>query len=149
MLCRVSQNEQYEQVFLKSGTIFYWGEDMWDNSLWEQENQDLLKEWYQEKVSGKEPDLRVRKIHCEGCGAVFYTQVHSKRYCNGWCAKLGYWKHQRQKRLADRTDRVCAVCGKKFIPARSDALYCSNACRQSAYRQRVTDKSCVQSEQMI
>src|SRR5262245_27537436 len=30
----------------------------------------------------------------------------------------------------------CSVCGKTFTPARSDALTCSNACRQRAYRLR-------------
>lgn len=89
---------------------------MWNNSQWEQENQELLKEWYLDKVTGKAPDSAVRKIHCEGCGGIFYTRIHSKRYCNCWCAKLGNWKHQRQRRLAARADRVCAVCGKKFIP---------------------------------
>ena len=122
---------------------------MWNNSQWEQENQELLKEWYLDKVTGKAPDSAVRKIHCEGCGSIFYTRIHSKRYCNCWCAKLGYWKYQRQRRLAARADRVCIVCGKKFTPTRSDALYCSNACRQSAYRQRVTIKPSVQNERLI
>jgi hypothetical protein len=31
-------------------------------------------------------------------------------------------------------------CGKTFTPKRSDAVYCSNACRQRAYRQSVTDE---------
>lgn len=30
----------------------------------------------------------------------------------------------------------CATCTRQFTPARSDARYCSNACRQKAYRQR-------------
>ena len=32
----------------------------------------------------------------------------------------------------------CKVCGKVFTPTRSDGVYCSNACRQKAYRQGVT-----------
>jgi len=35
--------------------------------------------------------------------------------------------------------RDCAVCGKTFAPTRADAQYCSGACRQTAYRKRVTD----------
>jgi len=31
---------------------------------------------------------------------------------------------------------ACAVCGRRFAGSRSDARYCSNACRQRAYRQR-------------
>ncbi len=34
--------------------------------------------------------------------------------------------------------RTCAHCGETFLPARRDARYCSNGCRQSAYRKRVT-----------
>jgi len=30
----------------------------------------------------------------------------------------------------------CIVCGKKFTPTRSDAVTCSSACRQRAYRLR-------------
>jgi hypothetical protein len=30
----------------------------------------------------------------------------------------------------------CVTCGKRFAPARTDAVYCSNGCRQRAYRER-------------
>ena len=53
---------------------------MWNNSQWEQENQELLKEWYLDKVTGKAPDSAVRKIHREGCGGIFYTRIHSKAH---------------------------------------------------------------------
>lgn len=33
---------------------------MWNNSQWEQENQELLKEWYLDKVTGKDPNSAVR-----------------------------------------------------------------------------------------
>jgi len=36
--------------------------------------------------------------------------------------------------------RDCEDCGKSFEPTRADAQYCSDACRQTAYRRRVTDK---------
>jgi DNA-binding phage protein len=32
----------------------------------------------------------------------------------------------------------CAACGKPLTPQRADARYCSNACRQKHYRQRLT-----------
>jgi hypothetical protein len=32
--------------------------------------------------------------------------------------------------------RACEVCGRRFTGVRGDARYCSNACRQTAYRQR-------------
>lgn len=31
---------------------------------------------------------------------------------------------------------LCKSCGGRFKPARADALYCSNACRQRAHRDR-------------
>ena len=34
----------------------------------------------------------------------------------------------------------CAYCRGTFVPSRVDARHCSRACRQAAYRQRVTDK---------
>lgn len=33
----------------------------------------------------------------------------------------------------------CKKCGVEFTPARSDAVYCSQACRQSAYRERSSE----------
>ena len=32
--------------------------------------------------------------------------------------------------------QVCAQCGSEYSPARLDAVYCSPACRQRAYRSR-------------
>lgn len=113
---------------------------MW-NSDWEYENQETLEQWYEEKISGAEPDLAVRKIICKGCGRVFYTQIAIKKYCNyGLCGNRGYQKDLKQRRLERRQNRVCKSCGKTFTPKRSDALYCCNACRQRAYCRSVTDK---------
>lgn len=83
--------------------------------------------------------IPIRRIICEGCGNIFYTMVPIKKYCNERCCYLGFWKHKREKRLAMRKDTVYKTCGNTFTPKRSDAVYCSNACRQKAYRQSVTD----------
>ncbi len=57
------------------------------------------------------------------------------------------------KRLVDLLDRRdalrirlgthvrCAHCCGTFVPARADCQYCCGACRQAAYRQRVTDNT--------
>ncbi len=111
------------------------------NCDWEYENQDILKSWYEEKVSGVKPYLAVREIICKGCGRVFYTQIKTKKYCYyGLCGNRGYQKELKQRRLEKRRDIVCKCCGKTFTPRRSDAVYCCSACRQRAYRQSVTDK---------
>jgi hypothetical protein len=39
------------------------------------------------------------------------------------------------------TTRPCVGCGETFEPTRADAQYCSSACRQQAYRHRVTDNT--------
>lgn len=117
---------------------------MW-TSEWEYNNQDTLKAWYQEKISGEKPDLAVRKIICKGCGREFYSQIETKKYClYSLCGNRGYQKELKQRRQEARKDMVCPVCEKTFTPKRSDAKFCSNACRQKAYRNRVTDNASCQ-----
>jgi hypothetical protein len=41
---------------------------------------------------------------------------------------------RRQRRASRR--QLCACCGRLFIPGRSDAAFCCQACRQLAYRRR-------------
>ena len=114
------------------------------NSEWGYQNQETLKAWYQEKISGKNPNLAVRRIICKGCGREFYTQIKSKKYCDYYlCGNRGCRKELSQLAREARKDRVCKVCGKVFTPTRSDGVYCSNACRQKAYRKSVTDNQVV------
>ena len=115
---------------------------MTNSSLWEQENQEKLRDDYFYRCAhGIQNNYvyPIRRIICEGCGNIFYTMVPVKKYCNERCCYLGFWKHKREKRLAMRKDTVCKTCGNTFTPKRSNAVYCSNACRQKAYRQSVTD----------
>jgi hypothetical protein len=58
--------------------------------------------------------------------------------CSSGCTyALRYAGRAHEARLARTPHQaVCAICGKKFTPKRQDARFCSNACRQSAYRQR-------------
>ncbi len=56
----------------------------------------------------------------------------------------GYTSAHRQlesalRKVAGRVTRVgkqCAGCQTSFLPRRKDALYCSDACKQRAYRAR-------------
>ena len=41
------------------------GKSMW-NCDWEYENQETLRQWYEEKISGKNSDSAVRRIICKG-----------------------------------------------------------------------------------
>ena len=36
---------------------------------------------------------------------------------------------------------ACATCGEQFAPKRSDAVYCSAACKQKAYERRQKTKA--------
>jgi hypothetical protein len=38
--------------------------------------------------------------------------------------------------VGDVSTRNCEECGVSYVPTRNDSRYCSNACRQRAYRRR-------------
>jgi hypothetical protein len=57
----------------------------------------------------------------------------------GYCIRCAHKQElarQRELRRQARANRPCQGCGQRFTGARSDARYCSGACRQKAYRQR-------------
>lgn len=55
----------------------------------------------------------------------------------GYCIRCAHKQElARQLRRQARANRPCQGCGQRFTGARSDARYCSGACRQKAYRQR-------------
>ena len=77
---------------------------------------------------------------CEGCGRVV---VHDTRrsapehaICGEACRRSVRASLARERRQRRRRPRVC-LCGIKFKPQRSDAVFCSSTCRQRAYRQRL------------
>jgi hypothetical protein len=51
--------------------------------------------------------------------------------CSDHCAKQA-----RNARRRKSKPTTCAGCGETFVPKRSDAKFCSAACKQRAYRQR-------------
>jgi hypothetical protein len=86
---------------------------------------------------------------CEACGRIVHNEPTMRdrvvTFCCSQCAKSAYVTRTRKLR-ADARPRSetssCILCHKPFEPKRSDAQFCSNACRQKAYRQgkpRVTD----------
>ena len=62
-----------------------------------------------------------------------------------WVNKLCSLACQRERRNARRRvvhqPRLCDGCGESFTPTRSDARFCSNACRQRAYRERHRERA--------
>jgi hypothetical protein len=84
-------------------------------------------------------------FQCVTCDRPVYLRVlpgnrHFIPYviaCSEDC-RQAFYRARRLKRKGPR-ERVCAVCGETFTPPWRDAKTCSPACRQKAYRQRVTD----------
>jgi hypothetical protein len=66
---------------------------------------------------------------CKGCGLpMLAPEWRIKQTCSTRCA-------QRELRLRLRhKKRMCATCGLKFETTRTDAKFCSGACRKMAYR---------------
>ena len=86
---------------------------MWNNSLWEQENQEKLKADYFERLRAGTSDTYVypiRRIICGGCGKVFYTTVHSKKFSKSiFLSKPQAWYIIRRKAVyhQKRQSRFC------------------------------------------
>lgn len=72
---------------------------------------------------------------CVVCGRLVTGR---KKYCSQRCVNDAYMERRRQRHAASLR-KTCAVCGKPFTAKRTDAMYCSPACKQAAYRGRVTD----------
>ena len=70
--------------------------------------------------------------NCDGCGKPMRTPLDGRfRWCV--CSSRCY---QRAHRKMRRWFMTCEACKKPFKPARTDARYCSSACRQRTYRQK-------------
>ena len=54
-------------------------------------------------------------------------------HCSNACAQIARRRQQREP----PPSVTCSVCSKQFQPTRSDAQFCSSACRQWAYRRRL------------
>jgi hypothetical protein len=61
-------------------------------------------------------------------------------WCCEDCAVAASLARRRRLRAEARAGQKCEGCGEMIDAGRNDARYCSNACRQRAYRQRA-DKS--------
>jgi hypothetical protein len=79
---------------------------------------------------------------CYTCGRmVCYAMKEIKattRYnvCSWKCRYDAVNKTFRETHRTIKVELTCTVCNKSFIPPRNDAVTCSSACRQKAYRLR-------------
>jgi hypothetical protein len=77
---------------------------------------------------------------CEGCGrsVTVHRGLWADRHfhCSTKCQFASQARRRKETRARSRGGMTCEVCAEPFEPARSDARYCSSACRQDAYRKR-------------
>ena len=80
---------------------------------WERENQDTLMEYF---IDG---DPSVRRIQCEYCRKVIYTQTRNRKYCSfQTCGHKMLNLRKSLKKRAERGTYTCACCGEQFLPIR-------------------------------
>jgi len=92
---------------------------------------------------------------CAGCGRPVWSEVRliwvdrldgyeaAPVTCCEQCAHKVRLAAAHTKRRDTRGTHECQGCGETFEPTRMDAKFCSGACKQKAYRDRVTDEGTV------
>ena len=103
-------------------------ESSWEEA--ESNRQDILKHNYETGTG-----YRVWKRKCKTCGKEFYTLCYFRKYCHlSDCRSIAKEKRNEQRKLEHFSEHTCSVCSGSFVSKRNDAKFCSNACRQKAYR---------------
>jgi hypothetical protein len=76
--------------------------------------------------------------YCDPCKAQWdkKQQEDNERFEKERQQRNALQRENYQINKAVRQPVACAMCGEKFKPKRSDAKYCSAACRQRAYVKR-------------
>lgn len=74
---------------------------------------------------------------CPQCGKEFYTMNRFRKYCHlSDCRSRAKQERNEKKKREHYSEHICSVCSAYFISKRTDARFCSNACRQKAYREK-------------
>jgi hypothetical protein len=85
----------------------------------------------------------VPSAKCRKCGVGLMTVSGLRKWCGVCKAKL--IKQRNDQARAERKKRrlrlnpasaICQCCGKTFAAFRSNQLFCSSACKQTAHRRR-------------
>jgi hypothetical protein len=88
---------------------------------------------------------RYQPRQCVRCGGSFLVRGAGSLCAVYYCSRDCQQADRRDRRAAAREQErrrhprkpiKCAQCGDRVPPARSTRRYCSDACRQAAYRQR-------------
>jgi hypothetical protein len=114
------------------------------------EFEALLVKWKAEAKANRKPTRafgqhpgpylsNYRETNCSRCGRQFFALGDGVSYCSSRCQQDDRNERRREQRAQQRALHKrelgkCAVCGKLVDQVRSTLRYCSNACRQKAYR---------------
>jgi hypothetical protein len=118
------------------GPVGYAGYSVWNHVLAPLCAKCRHEEWMYKRIAF--PDA---PSPCAACGRPVYVHTSGRRrkwvLCSDACRRAKY----RALYFASKGSRkaTCPVCGEPFTQRRSDAVTCGPACRQKAYRRRVTD----------
>lgn len=84
------------------------------------DNADTRRQW-----------LTHHKV-CEICGTPFTSHRSHAKYCSAKCRK----RASRDGAVSWQKQFFCEECGKQIFPTQPNQIikYCSNACKQRAYR---------------
>jgi hypothetical protein len=105
-------------------------------------NVGMAKNFYllnQGERFGKFESGQLEGLKLDGCELDLpgYIEERPKHKIDDSC---DYYEPSQLERRADRRGmRICQECRESFEPKRADAAFCGPACKQRAYRQRVTD----------
>jgi endogenous inhibitor of DNA gyrase (YacG/DUF329 family) len=92
------------------------------------------------------PSYKITKKTCSRCGRTFFEAADGISYCSTRCQQVDRNETRRETRALKRAERErvrkpqrCKVCGTLLLDqVRTTLRYCSNACRQRAYRRAGT-----------
>jgi predicted nucleic acid-binding Zn ribbon protein len=75
---------------------------------------------------------------CPGCGAWLSDDRHgNQRWCSTACRKIYAGRRDRDRRAAEKGQRLCVECGDAISPvARADAKVCSEDCARALTRRQ-------------
>jgi hypothetical protein len=111
---------------------------------------DLEALWLQLAARGRDHNTPwqlqgLMRFRCEVCRRPMRWPAvwpwRSRRVCCADCSRKVDNEYNRLRRRVRHRERPCAACGVPFLPKRSDAVTCSNTCRQSLHRQRHSSQS--------
>lgn len=102
---------------------------------------DPEQHWYRSMEELIRKEFRPKR-RCEVCKRLVWNykwrRLGRRIVCGDRCRLKVFNLKRREERLASRKDLRCQSCRTAFTPTRTDAHFCSVACRMRAYRQRAS-----------